>query len=441
MDFNSLYAGCKQDIRKSEPHNAEKPDVTEGAYGPEQTNAADAIATPAHQVRMSYYCQAHPKCCANPLYNTNIDWSWLVYNSCAQCIAVYAAMSDISTAATTDSIDTMSDSIASTANIITATTDIIDTIDTTTNNIDTMSDSITATTNNIDTMSDTIDAMSDNIDITTNNIDTMSDHSIAAAFDRIASRWNFWDTLDGIAAQQSSRIFTALYCLTHFQGALVEGSHVVLPMNVNPCGTGPYSADCNYVAHGRLEVGGTKAHAISTDLAIPIMRFVVLTQAAYGGVSGPIPTFDSKQAASNWGAATYRQIFWVVLPTLIHTSGPTFALLCATKYGGMHKAVLTFPNVGEALRYGKITYAAKRPRAYAIGMQEPPPPGSRPTLKLSPMRPPPIPFLSTKRWTTTEAKAVIITTIAGHHRNQGCHDYYRSGRVPAAVDHKELVIR
>lgn len=50
-------------------------------------------------------------------------------------------------------------------------------------------------------------------------------------------------------------MFSALYCTTHDQGAMVSGDHDVLPTKVDPCQTG--GRRCDYRVVGRVRADAT----------------------------------------------------------------------------------------------------------------------------------------------------------------------------------------
>jgi hypothetical protein len=182
MDSTPPYAvcpDCKQDIRASEPHCAETPNVTVSEGGAEDDScAACSAAAPTHRVSMRWHCRARAKYrnreMANPLHSVD-HWTWLNYDACARC-AAHAAESQTT-----------------------------------------------------------------------------------------AIGWDYWDAIDGVPTPAPVQSFTAFYCLTHDQGALVEGQHDELPEGVRPCGAAPAHA-CDYVSHGRLEVEGDRARAVDFDL-------------------------------------------------------------------------------------------------------------------------------------------------------------------------------
>jgi hypothetical protein len=122
-------------------------------------------------------------------------------------------------------------------------------------------------------------------------------------------------------------------------------------------------------------------------MAAASLCYVILTEAPYGGIRGPIPAFSSQEAAREWGYMTHRSVNWVAIPALVYEDTPTYALLCALKYGGVQTEVATFADPREALRRGSITCKKCAPRAIQVSLVAP-----LPSTDASPADPSQIPL-------------------------------------------------
>ena len=104
-------------------------------------------------------------------------------------------------------------------------------------------------------------------------------HTVAA--DVVVIGWDWWDAVDGLPTPPAPpQTFTAFYCLTHDQGAVVVEALDELPTAVQPCGAIP-AGECVYANHGQIEVLAGEARATSFDLGRDYGRHAGGWESAY----------------------------------------------------------------------------------------------------------------------------------------------------------------
>jgi hypothetical protein len=81
--------------------------------------------------------------------------------------------------------------------------------------------------------------------------------------------FDYWEAIDGV--EVPAQLYTAVYCYTHDQGALILGNHTDIPVNVRPCGAKP-ARGCDYTYRGILKVQGGSAKSVDFDLSFDYDR-------------------------------------------------------------------------------------------------------------------------------------------------------------------------